>query len=516
VTPPTTRGRIAGVLAALTLAAAAYLVVLMGQYVFPPHLPRRRLESVYFVMAALGLAAAFARDRPRRREPSGAWRWTWRGWTACTLACTAAAFAVYAPALSVGFLSDDFIVADWARRGQWIYGTDTAFARPVVPLVWAGLAALSADFDRLAHAANIALHGVNAALVVLVGARMGLPKPQAVAAGAVFALTPALTEAVVWATGVHDVLMATFCLAAVAAATFAERGRGWAAATIGAAVLALGVKETAVIVPILAALILWAGGGPLVRRRTGWTLAALAAVSLVYAGVRLALGVPARYGEDIARVYFIKQLVVGPFASLGAPWTVAWSDAHRAASIVRMAALAVIAGVSLAAWRRGERSFRQAAAAAAWVLAAILPVFSLFYVGPSLEGSRYLYLSAAGFSWLVAIAAGRVAAAWGRPAWTTAIVVGLLAVATVPVVPALRYEIARWTEAARLRDAILLSVRGHPSIGRCGSFVAEGTADHLDGAFVFHNGLAQALNADGDGPRCRVAWTGTALTVRPD
>jgi hypothetical protein len=512
------RARVSQAFGALTVAAAVYLTFLLTQYFFPPHLPRRRLESVAFFLIAFGILSIVTRPSPGAEKPSRARRLSIGKSLIVFVAVGAGAWLIYRPALGIGLLSDDFIVADFARRRQWVYGIDLAFARPIVPMLWAALEYLPLSFDRAVHAINIALHATNAALLTMIAARTGMPRLQSIAAGLLLVASPSLTEAVVWATGIHDVLMTTCVLTAIVAVTMADRGLWWSILAVTASGLAVAAKETGVVAPVLAGLVLWASGARVVRGRPGWTLGLMLSANILYVGWRVARGVPAGYGEDIFRVYFVKQLVVGPFAALGAPWTVGWAASHPARAFIRSAMLIALATIALLTWRTRSVSLRHALASAAWVLIGILPVFSLFYVGPSLEGSRYLYLSAAGFALLVPVLAGAAASQCPWALRAPAFVAAMLVVA-LPVFPAFRYEVRRWQEAARARDAILTRAAGEPALLRCESFVASAAADNVDGAFVFHNGLAQALGgapAGNERGGCRVAWNGIDLTVTPD
>jgi hypothetical protein len=306
--------------------------------------------------------------------------------------------------------------------------------------------------------------------------------------------------------------------------TLADRSRRWSIIAILAGVLGMAAKETAVVAPVLAALVVWASGLRHVRGRVGWTLGMMLAAAVIYVAWRVTRGVPAGYGVDVFRLYFVKQLVVGPFASLGAPWTVGWAEAHPVRALVRSAVFIAIVTAALLTWNIRALAVRQALTFAAWVLIGILPVFSLFYVGPSLEGSRYLYLPAAGFALPTTVVAAGAAALFPWLLRTPAFV-AMIMVLALPVLPAFRFELARWQEAARIRDAILAGAMGNVSVRRCGSFEAAGLADSVDGAFVFHNGLPQALRdvsgsvgGESQPPvaRCRVAWAEGELLVSPD
>jgi 4-amino-4-deoxy-L-arabinose transferase-like glycosyltransferase len=163
-------------------------------------------------------------------------------------------------------------------------------------------------------------------------------------------------------------------------------------------------------------------------------------------------------------------------------------------------------------WRRRDAAFSRAIVCAGWVVVSVLPVFSFFHVSATLEGSRYLYLPAAGFALLVALLLGEAARSMPRRFTPVLIAAGVMVLA-IQSVTASRFEVARWTEAAALRDRILTDyVRVMPS-GSCGAIAAEGVVDNVDGAYVLRNGFAQALAemgaeaSESAAPRCRVSWT---------
>src|SRR5207302_539479 len=83
--------------------------------------------------------------------------WSWLLWCAAT-------FALFSPALTIGFLSDDFVLAD--RAGHFDFGfVNPDFFRPVPLALWA--VALSTGLPALVlHAANLLLHATNAFLAM--------------------------------------------------------------------------------------------------------------------------------------------------------------------------------------------------------------------------------------------------------------------------------------------------------------------------------------------------------------
>jgi hypothetical protein len=494
----------------LLLALAAYLIVLLARYFYGSDLPRFRVETIFMWFAGVGAIAVFLRkpapDRLGQFDARASWLSAAWAWPALWAIFAVMALAVHGSALRIGFLSDDFVLADWALRRDWVH-TETGFFRPVVPMVWALLSFLPFPLELTLHAANVLLHAVNALLIVSLGRSLGLSRGVAVGAGLLFLTFPAMTEAIVWTSGIQDVLMTSLVLASVVALAGVDDRSSLGPLAVAAGIVALGVKETAIAAPVLGWLV-WAsldGDRPRARR----TLVIMTGAAVAYAGFRVLAGMPSAYATGIDR-YFVKQLLVEPFATLGEPWSTQWMHAHPAIALARGTLLVLLAAAGFWTWSRRDREFRRAAMLAAWVLVGMLPVFSYFHVSAALEGSRYLYLPAAGFSILLA---GLIGDAARRlvPRHSAAMAAVTLAALAITSVIALRAETARWSDAARLRDTILASF---PLAEPCSTFVTEGAVDNLDGAYVLRNGLREALEKRGlvvpateDGTRCKVGWT---------
>jgi len=497
----------------LALALATYVAFLLTQYFLPPHVPRFRIETFFMWFVAVGLLAAVlrapAQDAIRADETFPAWQYL-----ALFGIVALVNLIQYRTAVGVGFLSDDFVIADWASRREWIHAAETGFVRPVVPMTWGLLSFLPFTWAATLHVFDLLLHALNAALLTAIGLRLGFDRASAAAAGLLFATMSSLTEAVVWISGMQDVLMTTFALGAVLAVLGLRALPDETPLRAGSAVvltaMALGVKETAVAIPVLAWIAAWAtpyGIGRGTRRRTLFTMTT---VVILYIAIRVAAGLPSDYSQGLGR-YFFKQLTVEPFAGLGAPWSSSWSQAHPWAGLSRILVVALLAAGFLT-FRRRDGRLIVAFVSAAWVFAAVLPVFSLFHVSATLEGSRYLYLPAAGFALLLALLLGNFARRFGPSLAPLIIVVGVVVLA-LPSLAATSLELARWTEAAKLRDQILTSYVKVVPPGFCSAFVAEGLVDNIDGAYVLRNGFAQALTEMGAptdptaGSPCRVSWT---------
>jgi hypothetical protein len=127
-----------------------------------------------------------------------------------------AAAVLYFPALRVGFLSDDFVLARLAAQNEFLGGS-WEFFRPLPVLCFK----LAGQHPVVLHSAIVMLHGANAALVAVLASAAGQSVTGAIAAGAIFLTFPAHAEAVAWCSGVQDVLMTAGVLTAVTLANAA-------------------------------------------------------------------------------------------------------------------------------------------------------------------------------------------------------------------------------------------------------------------------------------------------------
>lgn len=163
-----------------------------------------------------------------------------------------AALLAFGWSIGLGPLSDDFVLHRWAAAGEWTPAAWT-YLRPLPLGPWHGLTAAGGDWRAL-HAVNILVHAINSGLVAGLGASW-LGARAGLAAGLVFALFRASTEAVAWTSGIFDLLATLFVLLAV---TIWRRGRwsaGWMAAFVLCCVAGLLSKESAVAAPALIGLI---------------------------------------------------------------------------------------------------------------------------------------------------------------------------------------------------------------------------------------------------------------------
>jgi hypothetical protein len=158
------------------------------------------------------------------------------------------------------------------------------------------------------------------------------------------------------------------------------------------------------------------------------------------------------------------------------------------------------------------RARAPAVAAASWILIAILPVLPILYVAPDLQQSRYLYLSATGWSGLLVVCASA-----GRARLSSIAGAGAVAALIALSIYGTTAHLAPWIEASRLRDRVEAAAV-EAGIARCSPATISGLPDSVAGAYVFRNGAPEAfarelhvdvrLAADGGGG-CAFRWSET-------
>jgi tetratricopeptide (TPR) repeat protein len=435
-------------------------------------------------------------------------------WTIAAL--VALVVAVYAPTLRHGFVWDDHEqvvdnphIRDWSSLPE-LFRHDVlqlsrggeARSNYYRPLFWVQYLVYYRLFGTQPagwHAMAILHHALAtlAALVLLV--RLGLPRPVAGWAAALFAVHPAHGESVAWvAAAFNDPPAATAVLLGLAAwAGWHRTGRaGWLApAALGYAV-ALGLKESSLAMLALVPLVDWyltSTGGPpgkpsgtatdtdgdpsdrgaerSIRRSLGRRVAGYApfvALTVLYFAIRkltilTAFGVYDRampLGELAATLpgllLFYLRVLVWPFG-LAPSYPIRAATGWGAPELAAAAAvLAVAAAVWLAARRRPVVGL-----AALWTLCCLAPALNVRSFRPTyLVHQRYLYLAVLGVclaaAWIAWKLIARPAARAFRPAAGWALLAGLAAVWAASTLAHHRYwadDEALWRRVAAVDPA---------------------------------------------------------------
>ena len=416
---------------------------------------------------------------------------------------------VYAPSLFIGFLSDDFVLVDRAVHGAfWDFPSPELF-RPTPLLLWRGIFEVVGQSPLALHLVNVVIHGLNASLVVAVASRLTNDGVLAFCAGLIFLTLPSNVEAVAWASGVQDVLMTFGCLIFVLCAM--GRPSLWVGAlAVVALVVGLLAKEAAVVAPVLGLLVVDRIRTPrrMVLIGTG------AAVCLVYGLWRLtAVTLPSEYAV-VPSQYFLKEFLVRPWGTLTVPWSGAMLEAHPSVGVT--SGVFVVALLSWATLgRRGVGSGWALSRLALWVTVSVVPVYAYLFIADNMQGSRYLYLAAVGWS-LLLVELVRMSFDQQEKRGRTA-ALAILSVLIVAGAVGSRKHLRPWEEAALLRDKVISSAMQRLQSTGCQSAVFEEVPDSLEGAYVFRNGFGEALklvtgrrDVLGDSPdgHCKFRWSG--------
>jgi hypothetical protein len=327
---------------------------------------------------------------------------------ALAISLAAAAAIVAVPFFTATtFFGDDHVFLAFAR---WAPNPLAAFVRdqhggeyyrPLPMLVWWLLGRAARGATGVASwpfaALALALHAASAALVAALLASLGRPRPVAWLAAALFFLAPQNLDAASWFSASTDLLATAFSLASLVLLV-----RGAPVASAALALAAFFSKESALVLPALAVVVL--GGRPAPPPRLQRVLAALPAVALAVAVLLVRARVLHGWGGagderagPGAKVAQLASGLVHVFTGAVLPAALAWG--------LGFAALALL---GLAAWRAA--SPRRALALTAVGLVPLLG-------GGWIVGARYFYLPAVGLAWAAAEAlAARPVAARGAVA----------------------------------------------------------------------------------------------------
>jgi hypothetical protein len=280
------------------------------------------------------------------------------------------------------------------------------------------------------------------------------------------------------------------------------------------AVAAIFSKESAVILPgLLVALLI---SLPFSDRWARWRVASLIVSIMVSA---LMIFGRALWTEDVmgharnwpSNRYEWKEMIVRPYRAAFIPFR---TDDGIGADIY-LATLAIVVLLGLAAMalvtaRRGDcgaaSSSRLVFVGLAWSGVAALPLLLQFYVAPSLEGSRYLYLPAVGMCLVLAGATAHRQ----RSRYVTGLALCAFTIVIGIFILRLYKERELWWQAAGVRDQFLAAVTRATDEAGCRSVTIHSPPDNIRGVFVFREGLTQALAdvpMDANGRACEWTWT---------
>jgi tetratricopeptide (TPR) repeat protein len=383
-----------------------------------------------------------ARGRASARTPAA------RSRALPALAIALLAAALYLPGIRNGFAYDAVMLVEEDSRvhslerparllasSYWPGGEETlALYRPLVTLSFATDWALFGGAPAGFHLSTALAHAAASVLLFLLLAGL-VSTPAAFAGAALFAVHPVQTEAVASIVGRADIYAAGLCFAALLAwSRLPARSTALRVAVPALFLLALGSKESAIVLPALLVL-LDAAAGRISRarlrewlRERAWPLAGMTLVAISYLAARAAvLGglapqslnpIMAAIPSGATRLRSALQVWPEILRLFVFPWTLladygprilmpAGSWTPRALTGFALLAGAILGGVLALVRGRGRTGF-----ALLWTPIALLPVSNLILPIGVLLAERTLYIATFALALGVALGVDAVA---GRP-----------------------------------------------------------------------------------------------------
>ncbi len=467
----------------------------------------------------------------RTADPSMQW---WLDNRVVLLAFLALGVLVYSPVLSGFFLSDDFVYLSRVVHQPWpdVLLLQPGVFRPLHVLTWLIDYQLWGLNPLGFHVTNVVSHGLTAFTVTVVGRRLFgtvLAEPEArwtsLLAGLVFLVHPSHTEAVSWIIGRHDVLATLFELCSWLAYMRFRAGSGWPylAFSLAAFFGALLFKESVLTFPLLLfgyeAFLVLLSRWPARTIGSGWTWPAAHLVVLaVYVVVRrLAVSELVSGYEQV----FIELRGLLPIANLAVTALRAFApyvplqllpEAPRMGltqvTILVASVVGGAAGMALVyrIWTRPTRFWLLLAFLLFALLVSCLPTVA---TSPSIidsEGERYSYLPSV-------FAAMAVAASVDALTRSPAVRAGLAAAVLLILTAFLELSNDSWRLASDLSRGVLASLAAETAGDEPLLVVVP---DNLNGAFVYRNGLQEALELFGGRSDARIQLAGLLFLRRPD
>ena len=323
--------------------------------------------------------------------------------------------AVHWPSLTLGFLSDDYVLLEAVRQGKWHWLSPFPAGSPGYfrPLVLGSLKVVPSNLAAVHHLLNLVIHLGCTMLVYACARSLQVSKGLALVAGAWFCLHLANLTDVYWISGRTDSLCSLFFLLGFWAflRLWESRAQVWVAFTWLCVLAALLCKEQAIVfVPVYAT---WSWYRIRFHRATPSM-----AIKVCFAGILVLSSAylsfigrfASRMGQGIGMASPVQMLsnMTKNWIFLAAPFSSAWMAEHRIPLL--MAGLLVSLTLALSVWRywrKGKESLdcRTLAVFVAVISLTMLPT-AVFLQSTS---PRLLYLPAA----LMAILTAR----WlmGRP-----------------------------------------------------------------------------------------------------
>ena len=410
----------------------------------------------------------------------------------------------YRDVLDAWFMADDLIFVvthqslDLAGTLEWWYPSRSSemvqIIRPIAHTCSYILVKLFGLSAFPSHLVNVLLHAMSAVLLARLALRTTGQTAIGLAAGVGFAIQPLAVTTVSWLNTHQDPLAGFFFIASLAALAEANHSVRWArqlsVLAFGFAVLS---KESPLCLPLAAAALIIAFD-PKARSVRGFTrsIAPHAVLLLVYVAYRLFLfGGPGGYTGSGYSSFLDKRPDTAKSVALQLPEVllvpanraiVPNTDALRQAA----AAFAILLLTMIVSRPHNSAALLLAATGATIIVASIIPVHNMLWMGPHLTNARYLYLASAGF---VLVATGLCFGIQVDPAKTRAAIF----TKTVPVAIWLLSFFAlalanreQWLSNASIQGGIARDLQALHAHGELERVEFVGFPDFWMGSYTFH------------------------------
>ena len=305
---------------------------------------------------------------------------------------------IYLPFLKFPFLSDDYVFLMRLKDGHHIVLAE-GFFRPIFNLVFFVLLRIFGYTALPFHVLGFSLHLGCSVLVYFLLERMFKSFAMAFLGALVFLFSPVQAEAVLWISGLQELLWVFWLLLAAFFYTRTEEiGKTEIILASLFTAVALLSKETAVcFILFFPALDIFA-----YRFKRGrhlkWAYIAFVIILAFFGLVRaVVLTIPSDF-LGLPNRLFIKNFLIQPFKVFVAPWNQSYFGGLAALKYVLLTAGALI----LCAASLKSKIGRPFLLGIGLIYAGVLPLYRMFYVALDLQGSRYLYFSV--FGWSVVLA----------------------------------------------------------------------------------------------------------------
>jgi hypothetical protein len=300
------------------------------------------------------------------------------------------------PHLTLPFLSDDYVFL--ATYKQWSDVLNVGqFFRPLFGAIFFLLARVGNGSPMPFHVLALLIHGASASCVYVLSRRLFQRTDAATLCFAIFLLNPLQLEAVLWASGLQELMWTLFVVAGLVVYTGAQLlSLSRLTLTLVLIACALLSKETGV----SSVLLLPAADWTFFRMKRGSLLPAayiglgITAAAYLLARTRVT-SVESGFLVTPGK-YFAQKFIGTPYKFFVQPWNL---TAVNLPPVVPC--LATVTALAVLFWAVVRGTGAMALAGPAVILISTLPVYAYFYVAPDLRATRYLYFAAIGWALLV-------------------------------------------------------------------------------------------------------------------